>query len=81
MTNRLDRLEQAGLVRRIPDPDDRRGVLVELTGKGRKAWEDSVNAQAEKESLVAAALTEAEKKQLNALLRRLMREFERREKT
>ena len=80
MTNRLDRLEQAGLVRRIPDPDDRRGVLVELTGKGRKAWEDSVNAQAEKESLVAAALSEAEKKQLNALLRRLMREFERREK-
>ncbi len=79
MTNRLDRLEEAGLVRRVPDPDDRRGVLVELTDKGRKAWEDSVSAQAEKESLVAAALSNAEKKQLNTLLRRLMREFERRE--
>jgi DNA-binding MarR family transcriptional regulator len=81
MTNRIDRLEQAGLVRRVPDPEDRRGVLVELTDEGRKAWEDSVSAQAEKESLIAAALNEDEKKQLNALLRRLMREFERREQT
>jgi DNA-binding MarR family transcriptional regulator len=79
MTNRLDRLEQAGLVRRVPDPDDRRGVLVELTDAGRTAWEQSVSAQAEKESLVAAALSAEEKEQLNALLRRLMREFERRE--
>src|SRR5436190_10728273 len=31
MTNRLDRLEKSGLVRRVPDPRDRRGVLVELT--------------------------------------------------
>jgi DNA-binding MarR family transcriptional regulator len=81
MTNRIDRLETDGLVRRLPDPDDRRGVLVELTDKGRKAWEDSVSAQAEKESLIAAALSDKEKKQLNALLRRMMREFERREQT
>ena len=79
MTNRLDRLEEAGLVRRVPDPDDRRGVLVELTDDGRRAWEQSVSAQAEKESLVAAALNAKEKQQLNGLLRRLMREFERRE--
>jgi DNA-binding MarR family transcriptional regulator len=79
MTNRLDRLEEAGLVRRVPDPDDRRGVLVELTGPGKKAWKESVKAQAEKESLVAAALDADEKRELNALLRRLMLEFERRE--
>jgi DNA-binding MarR family transcriptional regulator len=79
MTNRLDRLEEAGLVRRVPDPDDRRGVLVELTDAGQAAWEQSVSAQAEKESLIAAALSAKEKQQLNALLRRLMREFERRE--
>jgi DNA-binding MarR family transcriptional regulator len=78
MTNRLDRLEHAGFVQRVPDPEDRRGVLVELTDAGRKAWADSVSAQADKESLVAAALDVNEKKQLNALLRRLMREFERR---
>src|SRR5205085_1527378 len=34
MTNRLDRLEQAGLVRRAPDPEDKRGVLVSLTAAG-----------------------------------------------
>jgi DNA-binding MarR family transcriptional regulator len=79
MTNRLDRLEKAGFVRRIPDPDDRRGVLVELTDGGRRIWEESVSAQAAKESLVAAALDKDEKRQLNALLRRLMLEFERRE--
>src|SRR5215212_8376542 len=39
MTNRIDRLEARGYVRRRPDPDDRRGVLVELTPDGRKAWE------------------------------------------
>jgi DNA-binding MarR family transcriptional regulator len=79
MTNRLDRLEEAGLVRRVPDPDDRRGVLVELTEAGKAAWEQSVSAQAEKESLIAAALSVEEKQELNALLRRLMREFEQRE--
>ena len=36
MTNRLDRLEEAGWIRRQADPDDRRGVVVELTRKGRE---------------------------------------------
>lgn len=37
MTSRLDRLERAGLIRRTPDPADRRGVLVRLTPRGGKA--------------------------------------------
>ena len=36
MTSRLDRLERAGLIRRMPDPGDRRGVLVRLTPRGSK---------------------------------------------
>jgi DNA-binding MarR family transcriptional regulator len=36
MTSRLDRLEGAGLIRRTPDPADRRGVLVRLTPRGSK---------------------------------------------
>jgi DNA-binding MarR family transcriptional regulator len=79
MTNRLDKLEKAGLVRRLPDPEDRRGVLVELTKKGHRAWEDGLAAQAANEALIAAALTPDEKRELNSLLRRLMLEFERRE--
>lgn len=34
MTNRLDRLEQAGLLARTPNPEDRRGVIVALTAEG-----------------------------------------------
>src|SRR5207244_6886249 len=64
MTNRLDRLEQAGLVQRLPDPDDRRSVVVELTDHGRKTYRRAVGAQAKKEALVTAALNEREKVQL-----------------
>src|ERR1051325_4311739 len=60
MTNRLDRLEKVGLVRRVPDPEDRRGVLVELTEEGHRAWEKGLGAQAANESLIAAALSEDE---------------------
>ena len=77
MTNRLDRMEEAGVLRRLPDPVDRRGVLVELTPEGKRLYEETVGVQARKEELIASALTVAEKKQRNALLRRLMVEFER----
>ena len=76
MTNRLDKLEAAGLIRRLRDPDDRRGVIVELTEAGQRLWEESVGTQAQKEALVAAALDEDEKRALNDLLRRLIHAFE-----
>ena len=80
MTNRLDRLEEGGFVRRTPNPDDRRGLLIELTEEGHRVWHDSVGAQAEKEALIAAAaLDETEREQLNSHLRRLMLAFERTE--
>jgi DNA-binding MarR family transcriptional regulator len=79
MTNRLDRLEEAGLARRLPDPRDRRAVQVELTEAGKRAWGDAFAAQAQKEALVASTLNKREKKELNALLRRLMLAFEQRE--
>lgn len=79
MTNRLDRLEEAGLLQRLPDPGDRRKVVVELTDHGRETYRSTVGVQAQKEALFAAALTAREKAQLNGLLRLLMLEFERRE--
>lgn len=79
MTNRLDRLEKAGLVRRIPDEHDRRSVQVEVTAEGRALYERAVGAQAAKEAIVAEALDATQQDELNDLLRRLMLAFERRE--
>jgi DNA-binding MarR family transcriptional regulator len=79
MTSRLDQLEQAGLVRRLRDPDDRRGVLVEPTEQGKRLWEEAIGVQARKEALVTEALDKIEVQQLNALLRRVMLAFEERE--
>ena len=79
MTNRLDRLEEQKLIKRLPDPDDRRGVRVELTPAGRRRYKETVHAQAGKEALVAKTLGAREQDQLNALLRKLMLAFEREE--
>jgi DNA-binding MarR family transcriptional regulator len=72
MTNRLDNLEKAGLIRRLPDLNDRRAIHVELTPAGVDAYNESTNAQAAKEQLLASALSAKEKDELNNLLRRLM---------
>jgi DNA-binding MarR family transcriptional regulator len=76
MTNRLDRLEKAGLIRRRPDPNDRRSLHVELTDKGQEVWLDTVHAQAAKEAAIGAALNDRELAQLNNLLRKVLSEFE-----
>jgi DNA-binding MarR family transcriptional regulator len=41
-TKRLDRLESAGLIRRHPDPNDRRGTLIALTGAGFDLIDEAV---------------------------------------
>ena len=76
MTNRLDRLERAGLIRRLPDPSDRRSVQVELTEAGEQAYRRPIAPMAVREALVVSALAEREREQLSALLRKLMLAFE-----
>jgi DNA-binding MarR family transcriptional regulator len=75
MTNRLDRMEAAGLVRRLPDPGDRRGTLVEPTEAGNEMWERTTGTQARREAMIASVLEPAEREELHRLLRRLMRAF------
>lgn len=76
MTSRLDKLEGEGLIRRVPDPDDRRSVIVEITDAGRAKYHDAASVQARKEAFFTRALTESEKQRLNALLRKVMLAFE-----
>ena len=57
MTNRLDQLERAGLVERRPDPNDRRGIQVSATRRASRLWLTAFAAQAEKEKLIASALS------------------------
>jgi DNA-binding MarR family transcriptional regulator len=75
MTNRLDRMEEAGLIRRLPDPSDRRGTLIEPTDAGHAAWDKTTGTQAVTEALIAGTLSKAEREELHRLLRRLMRAF------
>jgi DNA-binding MarR family transcriptional regulator len=75
ITNRLDRMEAAGLIRRLPDPSDRRGTLVEPTEKGHQAWDATVRLSARREAAATDVLSAREKEQLHDLLRELMRAF------
>jgi DNA-binding MarR family transcriptional regulator len=75
MTNRLDRLEAAGLIRRVPDPNDRRGTIVEATELGLQKWDQVAGASSRTESSLTAVLSETEKDRLHALLRKLMLAF------
>jgi DNA-binding MarR family transcriptional regulator len=70
-TKRLDRLEQAGLIRRDPDPGDRRGTQITLTDAGRKRLDATVEAHVENERRLLAALSGAERATLARLLRKL----------
>jgi DNA-binding MarR family transcriptional regulator len=76
MTNRLDRMEAAGLVRRVPDPNDRRGVLVEMTDEGERVLDDAVLASAKEDAGMISALSVKEKTQLNQLLRKVLENLE-----
>ena len=72
MTNRLDRLEAMGVIRRLPDPNDRRGRLVELTAKGRRLVDRAVVDHLANEEQLLAALSVSERRRLAELLRKLL---------
>jgi DNA-binding MarR family transcriptional regulator len=72
MTNRIDRLEEAGLVERLPDPDDRRGTLVAITERGRQVVDEAMVAHLANEERLLGALSAGERHQLTGLLRKLL---------
>lgn len=76
MTKRLDRMVEAGLLERRPDPSDRRGILVRLTVRGRTAIDEALAVHVQNEERLLAGLTAAERKRLDALLRKLLSRLE-----
>jgi DNA-binding MarR family transcriptional regulator len=76
MTNRIDRLAAAGLVRREPDPTDKRGVLVTLTRQGEGRVDAALADLLRSERVLLAALDDTERAQLADLMRTLLAPFD-----
>jgi DNA-binding MarR family transcriptional regulator len=72
MTNRIDRLESAGLVERLHCPDDRRGVLVSLTKDGLKLIDKAVTTHMEVEEAMLTSFSLADRETFARLLRALL---------
>ncbi len=76
MTNRLDRLEASNWVRRTRDPNDRRGVLIELTAQGLELADQAITVRFREAAEAVAALGEAERQTIAHLLRKLLASYE-----
>ena len=76
MTNRIDRLAAKELVRREPDPGDRRGVLVVLTTRGLAVVDDTLTDLLAHEQKLLAGLTDRQRDSLADLLRDLVAPFD-----
>jgi DNA-binding MarR family transcriptional regulator len=72
MTNRLDKLERAGLVSRSQDPNDRRGVRLTLTESGVERLDAYIDYGAHRERQLLEGLSAGDKRQLNKLLTKLV---------
>jgi DNA-binding MarR family transcriptional regulator len=77
MTNRIDRLEERELVRRRPDPEDRRSLYVQLTRKGLGLVDRAVTARMESAARSISALSDPEIETLEDLLKTLVLSSER----
>ena len=77
MTKRLDRLVDAGLVERTPDPSDRRGTLVKLTGRGKATIDTLLPVHLANEQRLLASLNPVQQRTLDQLLRSLLADLER----
>ncbi|WP_254504604.1 MarR family winged helix-turn-helix transcriptional regulator [Duganella vulcania] len=72
MTSRLDRLEEAGLIERRPDPADRRGVRVRLTARGLDLINEIVPQHVANELAALSGLDQRERSELDRLLAKLI---------
>jgi DNA-binding MarR family transcriptional regulator len=76
ITKRLDSLEQRGLLRRQPHPEDRRAVSVQITDAGRRLVTKAVTENTRQEADVLTGLTAKERRLLAELLRKVLGRIE-----
>jgi DNA-binding MarR family transcriptional regulator len=72
ITQRLDRLEERGLITRGRSADDGRAVVVTLTDAGRAALDAALPDHLATERALLAGLTDGDREQLAGLLRRFL---------
>lgn len=75
ISKRLDRLENAGWVERLPDPNDRRGMLIRLSPAGLELIEQAMSAHIATQEAALSALAEPQREQLAALLSQWLQSF------
>lgn len=71
ITFRLDRLEAAGLIRRVPSPDDRRVMYAELTPEGLALIDELIESHLERDHELLADFSDEERRTLARLLSKL----------
>ncbi len=76
MTNRIDRLTEKGYVRRVADPEDRRGILVELTQQGLELIDRALISHVANEARLLQPLSLEEQRTLATLLSKWLSSLE-----
>jgi DNA-binding MarR family transcriptional regulator len=76
MTNRVDRLTARGLVDRLPDPGDRRGVLVQLTDTGRDSVDAAMADLLAHERTLLGGISDRDQQKIARVLRELVAPFD-----
>jgi DNA-binding MarR family transcriptional regulator len=76
MTKRLDRMAEAALVERRPDPADRRGTLARLTRRGKAVIDRAIETHVANEEQLLRSLSAADRRVLDDLLRSLLSDLE-----
>jgi DNA-binding MarR family transcriptional regulator len=72
MTRMIDRLEQKGLIRRTPNPDDRRQMNLELTTAGRALYPQLLAAKGRVQAQFLRGFDKDEERLLESFLNRLL---------
>jgi DNA-binding MarR family transcriptional regulator len=76
MTGKLDRLEEQGLIQRIPDLEDRRVVRLRVTGRGRRLIGEAFSSSLKVCDSFLDGLSPAEREQLATLLTKLLKRLD-----